>query len=108
MDRREVKAESPVQLEPRQHLLARVHAQVVAHDVDQGDRGRRLTLALLEQYKEVLLALPPSADSDHSCAAGIECSEQLESSAPSVLVLHPDRSVGARGSRGELPGTRLQ
>jgi hypothetical protein len=97
-----------MQCEPRQNLLARVHRQVVADDVDERDRGWSLALDLSQQSDEVFLALPRSADSDDVPASNVEGSEQLQSTAPSVLVFHSDGRVRTRGPSGERSSTWLQ
>jgi hypothetical protein len=100
--RREMKTEPGMECEPRDELFASVHAEVVAHDVDERDGRWSLALDLGQQFDEVLLALALSADSDDASAPGIESAEQLKSATSTVLMFDSHGTVGACGPSGAL------
>lgn len=108
VDGREMKTEAGMECEPRHDLFASVHAEVVAHDVDERDERWSLTLDLGQQFDEVLLALALSADSDDASATSIESAEQLKSAVSSVLMFESHGTVGTCGPGGALSGAWLQ
>jgi hypothetical protein len=59
---REVKAESWMLSEPSLNLLAFVHDQVVADDVNERDRCRRVLINRIEKCDEVFLTLSSPTD----------------------------------------------
>src|SRR6266498_527264 len=103
-----METEAWMPLEPGLYLLAGVHSQVVADDVDQGDRGWGLTINLEEQFDEVLLPLPGPANANDVSASRVERRKQLKGSASLILMFQSDWHGGASSPSGHLSGSRLQ
>ena len=94
--------------QPRLHLLALVHPQVVQHDVDRLHRRGDLPVQLLQERDELRLPLPLGGHPVDLAGPRVEGGEQVQGPAPPVLVLDPDRSLGLGGQGRRLPRPRLQ
>jgi hypothetical protein len=105
----EVKLEAGMLIVPRANLLALVHDQVVANDVNVRDRIGGLSIDLIQQSDKVLLTLPLPTNSDDRSRPGVERSEQLRSPFSLVLVFQPHRNVRRLcRERRSGAGARLQ
>ena len=105
---REMKAESWMLSEPCLNLLAFVQDQVVANDMNERDRRRRVAIKLLEKFDEVLLTLPSPTDSHDRTAPSIKSGEQLKGAAPPILMFQVDRKSGLGWTSGARSRPRLQ
>ena len=93
MHRRVMEHEPRVLRQPRLHLLALVHPQVVQDHMDRLDRRGDLAVQLLQERDELGLPLPLGGHPVDLAGPGVERREQVQRPAPPVLVLDPDRSV---------------
>lgn len=105
---REMKAESWMLSEPSLNLLALVQDQVVADDVNERDRARRVAIEGLEKFDEVFLTFSSPTDSGDRTAPSIKSSEQLKGAAALILVFEMNRKSGLGRARDARSRPRLE
>src|SRR5262245_43768540 len=108
MHRRMMKPEARMLRQPSLYLFARVHPQIVHHQVDLGEAFGNVAVQLRQEFDELLLPFSLGGMSIDLARSRVESSKQVQGSLALVLVLHTNWHTGLSRQRRRLARSRLQ
>ena len=99
---RMVELEAGMFYQPRLHLLARVHPQVVHHQVNLRDRFRNLAVQLIQEFDELFLPLPLRRGRINLPGSRVEGGKQIRTDPAKAII---DEGCSFEGSPDSLERT---